>query len=58
MSSSGFSKGDIVWAKIKGFPWWPAIIGKVNSDKKDSSSAEKKYKVDFIGENSQYFYKN
>lgn len=50
MSFSSFSKGEIIWAKIKGFPWWPAIIGKINGvDKSD-----KKYKVDFIGENSQY----
>jgi len=49
MSSSNFSKGDIIWAKIKGFPWWPAIIGKINGGDK----SDKKYKVDFIGENSQ-----
>jgi hypothetical protein len=21
-----FSKGEVVWAKLKGFPWWPAIV--------------------------------
>jgi len=21
-----FEKGEIVWAKIKGYPWWPAVV--------------------------------
>lgn len=21
-----FSVGEIVWAKIRGFPWWPAMV--------------------------------
>lgn len=39
-----FKKGDIVWAKIDGFPWWPSYVEvKVN---------EEKYKVLFLGEKS------
>jgi hypothetical protein len=19
-------RGEVVWAKLKGFPWWPAIV--------------------------------
>jgi hypothetical protein len=21
-----FSKGEIIWAKVKGYAWWPAIV--------------------------------
>lgn len=21
-----FSVGEIVWAKIRGYPWWPAMV--------------------------------
>ena len=24
--------GEIIWAKIKGFPWWPGIVIYINSD--------------------------
>lgn len=30
-----FQLNDIVWAKVKGYPWWPGIIVKINQDKKD-----------------------
>jgi len=26
MNKSAYQRGQIVWAKIKGFPWWPAIV--------------------------------
>ena len=22
-------RGEVVWAKLKGFPWWPAIVRKI-----------------------------
>lgn len=25
-----FLKGEIVWAKVRGFPWWPAIVRSIN----------------------------
>ena len=45
---SFYEKGEVVWAKIKGFPWWPAVIG-LNYDEK----SENKILATFIGENSQ-----
>ena len=23
---SKIQKGELIWAKLKGFPWWPAIV--------------------------------
>jgi hypothetical protein len=44
-----YEKGEVVWAKIKGYPWWPAVVG-LNFEyiKEDT-----KILVNFIGENSQ-----
>lgn len=40
-----FNEGDRVFAKIKGFPYWPAIVEKV-----DLSSNIPKYEVIFYGD--------
>jgi PWWP domain len=43
-----FDLEEIVWAKITGYPWWPAkITNKPNEE-------EPCYRVDFLGDNSQY----
>lgn len=39
-----FSLNEIVWGKVRGYPWWPGAIIEFN----DSKAA-----VHFIGENSQ-----
>lgn len=36
-----FSKHEVVWAKITGYPWWPALI---------TSMHNFNYKVDFLGD--------
>ena len=46
---------DIVWAKIKGYPWWPGIIRNISNHLQTNSkgiSKRQKYTVDFIGNKS------
>ena len=47
---------EIVWAKIKGFPWWPGIIKKVSFQFRENRIKgfykEKIYEIDFIGSKS------
>jgi len=42
-----FNVGEVVWAKIRGYPWWPGYIKGIEDDNK-----EKKYIVQFIGDNT------
>lgn len=46
-NSVSFNVGEIVWAKIRGYPWWPALITGTEDDNR-----EKKYAVSFIGDNT------
>eukprot|EP00826_Nyctotherus_ovalis_P003356 TRINITY_DN10682_c0_g2_i1.p1 TRINITY_DN10682_c0_g2~~TRINITY_DN10682_c0_g2_i1.p1 ORF type:complete len:278 (-),score=65.21 TRINITY_DN10682_c0_g2_i1:118-951(-) len=48
MSASQFKVKEIVWAKVRDCPWWPATIVSVEGN----LSGEPKYIVDFIGEDS------
>ena len=50
MSEETFNKKEIVWAKLRGYPWRPAILLSI---KKDESTQEEKYRVFFIGNNIQ-----
>ena len=47
---------EIVWAKIKGFPWWPAIIKNVSYQFRENHIKglykERIYEIDFIGSKS------
>ena len=47
MSNISFNVGEIIWAKIRGYPWWPAMITGTDDDIR-----EKKYAVSFIGDNT------
>ena len=40
-----FNVGEIIWAKIRGYPWWPATITGTKDD-----TREKMYRVSFIGD--------
>ena len=41
-----YRKLEVVWAKIAGYPWWPATITCT------PSKSNSFYKVDFIGDRS------
>lgn len=50
-----FKKGDVVWAKVRGYSWWPAKIGEVLGGAQAGSrqdKTERKYRVDFLGDNT------
>lgn len=53
-----FRKGEIVWAKVKGFPWWPGKIDSVSLKNKQTAredlnkSSDYFYSIDFFGDNS------
>lgn len=55
---NNFQKGEVVWAKVRGYSWWPGIIKKITlkSDtleiKENKNKKELKYFVKFIGDNS------
>ena len=40
-------EGDVVWTKLRGYPWWPANVEKITDKNK-----EIKYNVKFIGDKS------
>ncbi len=61
-----FEKGEVVWAKIQGFPWWPGVVRGysvqlINNgiqvakviDQKGNSGSLPELIVNFIGDNSQ-----
>jgi len=50
MSEVNFTEEEIVWAKLRGYPWWPALILSI---KKDKDLDEEKYRVVFFGNYSQ-----
>jgi len=43
-----FDINDIVWAKVKNYPWWPGLIAGIMT----KPNNELKYTINFIGENS------
>jgi len=45
-----YAKNQLVWVKIKGYPWWPAIVAKSNQTRQ--GVIEDEVLVNFIGENS------
>lgn len=46
-----YAKDEVVWAKIKGYPWWPAVVVKVIEDREEKGVIHE-ILVNFLGENS------
>lgn len=42
-----YQLNQLVWAKVKGYPWWPGIVVRINKDRRDL------YTIDFIGDTTQ-----
>jgi hypothetical protein len=54
MARPGIEKGQVVWAKLGGYPWWPGIVLTKQVDTiHDDSDSSRKVTVKFIGENTQ-----
>jgi len=54
-----FKKGEVVWAKVRGYSWWPGIVKKISlkickADNKKNlkNTREVSILVNFIGDNS------
>jgi len=46
---------SVVWAKIKGYPWWPATVNLSHLSKGELlQESPNKFKVFFVGETTQY----
>lgn len=46
---------EVVWAKLKGYPWWPAVVPSNQVDRFTLGGAgERLISVKFVGENMQY----
>lgn len=42
-----FSREEVVWAKITGYPWWPALVTHAPEEPGP-------FRVDFFADNTQY----
>jgi hypothetical protein len=47
-----YRKGEVVWAKIRGYPWWPGVIKNITMRLGKGDERETKYTINFIGDNS------
>ena len=56
-----FKKGEVIWAKVRGFPWWPGVIKSLGTKTTKEQNEEGEIEevketkiciVNFIGDNS------
>eukprot|EP01017_Pseudomicrothorax_dubius_P038881 TRINITY_DN5894_c0_g1_i1.p1 TRINITY_DN5894_c0_g1~~TRINITY_DN5894_c0_g1_i1.p1 ORF type:complete len:507 (+),score=92.96 TRINITY_DN5894_c0_g1_i1:19-1539(+) len=48
-STPVYRRGEVVWAKIKGYPWWPAKVSRVVETRE---KVQRMLLVNFVGENT------
>ena len=56
-----YNLGEVVWAKVYGYDWWPALVHPSISTQvvyNDSSHFHDSYRVNFFGDSSLYLYKS
>lgn len=56
MEEGKYEPNQVVWAKIRGYPWWPSVVKftqVATIESPLSSNADYRYAVNFIGENTQ-----
>ena len=46
-----FKEKELIWAKVRGHPWWPAIVGEINFNL--PRDKEMKYIVYFVGDRTK-----
>jgi len=51
VSHNEFKKGEVVWGKIRGHPWWPAQVTKI-INKRGRSMKHAKYKCLYINDST------
>jgi hypothetical protein len=44
--------GDICWAKVKGFSWWPGVVADISEKDRTDGKTRMEYIINFIGNNS------
>jgi hypothetical protein len=47
-----FSKNEVIWAKIRGYAWWPGIVRNNVYKAKNISEENIKVLVNFLGDNT------
>ena len=53
IENEDYKEKDIVWAKIKGYPWWPSLISQISYKSITTlgkTTKEKLYTIELIGE--------
>jgi hypothetical protein len=51
VEDENFEMDQVVWAKVKGFSWWPGVVREIIRNEKENK--KKEYLVYFLGEFSR-----